>query len=175
MIRFAPQVLKILAAAAGVLSLSACASVHRLDAANDVHALLVSIRDDDQATFDAHVDRQALQGEIEQRLTERATKGGDDNLKVIGRLLAPTLAQIAGDSLIQPGVFRTVAEHYGYKAGQPLPGAFAIASSLKALDDGRVCATRKKDGPCLLMFTQEQGTWRLSGFEGDVSELRTKL
>jgi hypothetical protein len=170
------RTLKILAIAAAALGLSACASIHRLDAANDVHTLLVSIRDDDRTTFDAHVDRVALQAEIERKLTERANKaGGDGNWKIIGQLLAPTIAQIAGDNLIQPQVFRTVAEHYGYKAGAPVPGALAIASSLKALDDGRVCATRKKDGPCLLIFTQEQGTWRLSGFEGDVKELRTKL
>ena len=46
------------------LSLAACASVQRLDAANDVHALLVSIRDNDSATFDAHVDHEALKREL---------------------------------------------------------------------------------------------------------------
>ena len=34
------------------LTLSACATVQKLDAASDVHALLISIRDGDQATFD---------------------------------------------------------------------------------------------------------------------------
>ena len=36
------------------------------------------------------------------------------------------------------------------------------------LPDGRVCATKKKDGPCLLIFTNVAGTWKLSGFEGDL-------
>ena len=41
------------------------------------------------------------------------------------------------------------------------------------MPDGRVCATRKQDGPCLLIFTKaEDGHWRLSGFEGDASMLR---
>ena len=51
----------------------------------------------------------------------------------------------------------------------------AIAGSLKAMDDGRVCATKSKDGPCVLVFSQENGVWKLSGFEGDISTLRIKL
>jgi hypothetical protein len=50
-----------------------------------------------------------------------------------------------------------------------------IAATLKALPDGRVCATKKKDGPCLLVFTKEQGAWKLTSFEGDLSMLRIKL
>ena len=65
-----------------------------------------------------------------------------------------------------------MAEYYGYDRSQPLPNRVAIASSLKALEDGRVCATREKDGPCLLVFTEEEGVWRLTGFEGDVGMLR---
>jgi hypothetical protein len=166
---------KILTILGLALSLAACATVQRLDAANDVHALLVSIRDDDRATFDAHVDRAALQKEIEVRLAARAEKAGADKTwKSLGALLAPTLAQMAGDALIQPRVFLTVAEQYGYKPGAPIPGSVAIASSLKEMGDGRVCATKKKDGPCQLVFTKEEGTWKLTGFEGDISELRTK-
>ncbi len=47
------------------LALVGCASVERLGAANDVHALLVSIRDNDSATFDAHVDHEALKRELQ--------------------------------------------------------------------------------------------------------------
>jgi hypothetical protein len=43
------------------------------------------------------------------------------------------------------------------------------------MPDGRVCATKLKNGPCMLMFTQEDGVWRLTGFEGDTSMLRIKL
>ena len=46
------------------LALGACATAQKLGAANDVHALLVSIRDDDTATFDAHVDHEELKQEI---------------------------------------------------------------------------------------------------------------
>ena len=56
------------------LTLSACATVQKLDAAADVHALLVSIRDGDEATFDSLVDRKALKREIQQRLVSEAAK-----------------------------------------------------------------------------------------------------
>jgi len=149
--------------------LAGCSTAQRFDAANDVHALLVSIRDNDKASFEAHVDRPALTREVESRLMAEANK---QNAGPLGALLAQPLAQMASDTLIQPRVFRTVAEYYGYDPAKPLPGPVAITGSLKKLDDGRVCATRSKDGPCLLVFTQSGGTWRLSGFEGELSELR---
>ncbi len=34
--------------------------------------------------------------------------------------------------------------------------------------------TRKKDGPCILIFTQIDGVWKLSGFEGDMKQLKIK-
>ena len=43
------------------------------------------------------------------------------------------------------------------------------------LPDGRVCATQKKDGPCVLTFTKENGSWKLTSFDGDFSTLRIKL
>jgi len=165
-----------LAAVLGLLTaLSACATVDRYDAAQDVHALLVSIRDDDAATFEAHVDRAALERQIEGRLVREAReRGGGDGWGALGAVLAQPLAQLAGDALIQPKVFRAVAASYGYTPDKPIPGVVAIGGALKPVDDGRVCATRKKDGPCLLVFTREAGVWRLSGFEGALSDLRTK-
>ncbi len=166
---------KLLAILSLSLVLSACATAHRLTAANDVHALLVSIRDNDRATFDAHVDRKALQDEIAVRLAEQGRKSSSSSLGALGAMLAPSLAQFAGDALIQPKVFRQVAEYYGYKPDTAIPNALVIAGSLKAMPDGRVCATKKKNGPCMLIFTQEEGVWRLSGFQGDTSMLRIKL
>ena len=94
------------------------------------------------------------------------------NVRALGALLGPAIAKAASEQLVQPDVFRGVAEYYGYDRSQPLPNRVAIAGSLKALEDGRVCATRDKDGPCLLVFTEEEGVWRLTGFEGDVGMLR---
>lgn len=154
--------------------LSACATTERYDAAGDVHALLVSIRDNDQATFDKHVDRAALKRQIEARMMAEARKEGGDGLAALGALIAPVLAEAAGEALIQPQTFRAVAEYYGYGANTPIPGPLVIGGQLKRVAEGQVCATRKKDGPCLLVFTREDGVWRLSGFEGDLSMLRTK-
>lgn len=153
------------------LSLTGCASVQRLDAANDVHALLLSIRDDDQAAFDAHVDRPALEQDLQAKLEGKLNK----RLGGLGALLGPSVVQAAGDALIQPDVFKFVAEQYGYTPQTKIPGAVAIASALKPLPDGRVCATKHKDGPCLLTFTKEQGVWKLTGFEGDASMLKLRF
>ncbi|RAK67908.1 hypothetical protein DJ019_07105 [Phenylobacterium kunshanense] len=156
------------------LALAACATVEKLDAAGDVHALLIAIRDGDQATFDRLVDRPALKREIEDRLVAEARK--DSRIPAaLAAVLAPSLAELAGETMVQPGVFRGVAEYYGYDPRTKIPGPVAISAMLRKLPDGRVCAVTKKDGPCLLMFTEApDGRWRLSGFEGELSMLRIK-
>ena len=165
---------RVLVITALALSLSACATVQKLPAAADVHALLISIRDNDEASFDALVDRRALKREIADRL---AAEGARDKRIPTGlaAILAPSLAEIAGDSLIQPRVFKSVAEYYGYTPATKIPNALVISQALRRLPDGRICAIAKKDGPCLLDFTKaEDGHWKLSGFEGDLSMLRLK-
>ena len=132
-----PMIRRLATIAAIGITLAGCASVARVDAAGDVHALLVAIRDGDQAGFDAHVDRQALGQQIEAYLVERARSAKvDDSLKGLAYALAGSLAQAVGD--------------------------------------GRVCATRKKNGPCLLTFAREDGTWKLVHFDGDPSELKLR-
>jgi hypothetical protein len=156
---------------AAAMSLAACASMQRLGAASDVHALLISIRDNDQAAFDAHVDRPALKQAIQQQIEQKAAKRYGN----LASLLAPGLAEFAGDTLVQPAVFKQIARQYGYADDTKIPGAIAIAGALKPLPDGRVCAVKKKDGPCTLVFTKEAGVWKLTGFEGDVKDLHLKL
>lgn len=136
--------------------LAACATASRLDAASDVHALLVAIRDEDRTAFDARVDREALKAEISSRLARETSRLKIEGLDLgrLGAVAAPALANFAGDALIQPRVFRQVAEAYGYSRDKPLPGTVAIAGRLKAMPDGRVCATVEKDGPCVLIFTR---------------------
>jgi predicted small secreted protein len=155
------------------LTLAACATAQKLGAANDVHALLVSIRDNDSAAFDAHVDHEALKAELHAKLEEQL--GKNKKLKGLAALLGPSTLDIADQFLLQPQTFRMVAEQYGYRSDMKIPGAIAISQVLKTLPDGRVCATKKKDGPCLLVFTKEQGVWKLTSFEGDSSMLRLKL
>ncbi|TAJ72600.1 MAG: DUF2939 domain-containing protein [Phenylobacterium sp.] len=156
------------------LTLSACATVQKLEAASDVHALLISIRDGDEATFDSLVDRRALKREIQGRLVAEASK--DSRVPAgLAAILAPGLAELAGETLVQPQVFRSVAEYYGYRQDMKIPGPIGISTMLRQMPDGRVCAVTKKDGPCLLIFAEApDGRWKLSGFEGDLKMLRLK-
>jgi hypothetical protein len=149
-----------------------CATTQRVEAAGDVHALLISIRDDDHAAFDAHVDRPALQHELEDRILDRTQSVNSDTVKALGALLAHPLAQLAGDALVRPKVFRAVAEYYGYRPETPIPNQLEIAAALRTLPDGRVCAAKRNKGPCLITFADEAGTWRLVSFDGDISQLR---
>jgi predicted small secreted protein len=159
--------------AIAAFSLAACTTVEKLGAANDVHKLLVSIRDNDSQTFDAHVDHEALKKELADQFDKKIAK--NDKLKGLAALLGPQVIDFADTALVQPKTFRMVAEQYGYKTDTKIPNPLVISQALKTLPDGRVCATKKKEGPCILVFTKEQGVWKLSSFEGDFSMLRIKL
>jgi hypothetical protein len=165
---------RLLLAAIGLaasLMLANCATTARIAAASDVHALLIAIRDDDDAAFQARVDKPALERELEDRLLERSGAASDPSVAALGSLFARPLAKLAGEALLRPDVFRSVAQYYGYTAGAPLPNQFAIAAALRPLPDGRVCAARRHGGPCLITFAHENGTWRLVSFDGDLRDL----
>ncbi|HEY1427662.1 MAG TPA: DUF2939 domain-containing protein, partial [Caulobacteraceae bacterium] len=158
---------------AACLTLAGCATTQRLGAANDVHALLVAIRDDDRATFDAHIDKPALEHELEARILENTQRrAGNDTVRALGAFLAHPMARLAGEELLQPAVFRAVAEYYGYRPGTPIPNQLEIAGALRSLPDGRVCAAKSHKGPCLISFANEAGVWKLVSFDGDIKELR---
>jgi hypothetical protein len=168
--------IRLLAAALATVLLAGCATTQRLAAAGDVHGLLVAIRDDDHAAFDAHVDRRALEAQLQARLVDRAAAAGVPAAwRDLGVLLSGPAARLAGDTLIRPEVFRAVADYYGYSPQTPIPNALTLAGALRGLPDGRVCAARDKKGPCLLTFADEGGVWRLVGFDGDAAMLRLKV
>jgi len=147
---------------AGVAALGGCATTERLAAANDVHGLMVAIRNDDLAAFDAHIDRPALEAEIQAIVVSRAQQANlGDGATTLGLLLSGPISRAAGGILLKPDVFRAVAEAYGYRADQPLPGSFAIAAALSALPDGRVCARVRRGGRCVMTFQDEGGVWKL--------------
>ena len=161
--------------AALALTLSGCATTARYDAAGDVHALLVAIRDNDRAAFDRHVDRRALKNNLESRvMREVGRREMDDGARALAAIIAPGLADVAVEAFLRPEAFRAAASYYGYTPDQPLPNRIAIGGALRYRDDGSVCATKKKDGPCLLVFARQDGLWKLSGFEGDLADLRGK-
>ena len=149
----------------------ACAATTQLSAGNDIHAFLMSIRDDDQASFDAHVDRAALKAQLRAKLIVDASRRSDD-LGALAAVVGRPLVDFAVDNLVQPEVFRAAAAELGYSSDRPIPNTLIIAQSLKPIDATHVCVVKKRDGPCIFDFTQEAGVWRLTAFEGDRSLLR---
>ncbi len=168
--------MKRLALFALALSLTACATVERFGAAADIHDFLVAIRDGDRARFDAHVDKPALKAQLKARLMAGMLEHRDSSglAGALGAMLGGPAVDFAVDNLARPEVFLASAEAKGYSPDKPLPGVAVIASSVRALDADRACVTTKRDGPCTLVFRNEDGVWKLVAFEGDVGELRFK-
>jgi hypothetical protein len=152
----------------GLAFLVGCATTQRFSAAPDVHALLVAIRDGDRATFDAHVDRRALEAEMQAIVVEQTRNAGlGDGAAGMAVLLSGPVSHAAGSILIRPEVFRAIADYYGYRPDMPIPSSLSLAVALSPLPDGRVCARGGKSGPCLLTFADEGGTWKLVGFDSN--------
>lgn len=168
-----PITLIVLAAA---LSLGACATLQQYEAASDIRAFLLAIRDGDQAGFEAHIDRPALKTQVRERLIayimQRQAAGG---LAVLGAALAGPIADYAVDHLAQPQVFLAVAEAEGYSPDQPVPSAAFLTPLIKPIDADRACVSEKAGGPCVLVFRKEDGAWKLIAFEGDLKMLKLKL
>jgi hypothetical protein len=165
-----------LLAAAAALSLVACATLQQYEAAGDIRAFLLAIRDGDQTAFEAHIDRPALKAQVRERLIayilQRKDTGG---LSVLGAAMAGPLADFAVDQLAQPQVFLAVAETEGYSPNQPVPSAAFLAPLIKPIDSVRACVTTKAGGPCVLVFRKEGDAWKLIAFEGDPKMLKLKL
>jgi hypothetical protein len=146
--------------------LGGCATGERVSAAGDVRGLLLAIRDDDRAGFDAHVDRAALQAEMQSIIVEQAKASGlGPGATGLGLLASGPLSRAAARIVLRPDVFRAIADYYGYRPGQPIPGTFALAAALSPLPHGQVCARDAKSSACLLTFTDEGGVWKLTGFD----------
>ena len=159
------------------MALAACATVPKFEAAGDVHAFLVAIRDGDQQSFDAHVDRPALKAQLKSRLIAgQAQTHGNTSWQALGAMLAGPLVDVGVDALVQPQTFRAVAIRLGYAPDQPVPNRLQIDAFLRVIGDGSVCVVTRRDGPCTLVFHNEDGVWRLVGYEGDLGRLnRGKL
>ncbi len=163
---------RILAAPVLAGLLAACATVPRFEAAGDIHAFLVSIRDGDGQTFDAHVDRPALKTQLKSRLIASQSEAhGAGSLQALGAVLAGPLVDVGVDALVQPQTFRAVAIQLGYAPDRPIPNQLQITAFLRLIGDGEVCVVTRRDGPCTLVFRNEEGVWRLIGYEGDLGRL----
>ncbi len=148
-----------------------CATVAKYDAASDVHAFLISVRDGDRDTFEAHVDRPALKDNLKARLLEMsARRYGTDSKQTLGALLlAGPLASLTVDGLVRPQVFAAAAALMGYGAQTSIPNPILIGRQVKPLGGDRVCVMGKTQ--CLFIFKREEGTWRMIAYEGDLGLL----
>ncbi len=136
-----------------------------------MHAFLIAVRDGDRAAFDAHVDRPALKANLKARLMAAAAgRYGVDSKQSIGALLAGPLVGVAVDALVRPEVFRAAAELAGYGPDTKIPPSLFLGRDLKPMGSDRVCAEVRRQ--CAFMFRNEDGVWKLIGFEGDLDLLQ---
>jgi hypothetical protein len=163
----------LIVAGAAALALGACATADRVDAAADIHAFLVAVRDNDKVGFEQHVDRGALTRSFEYRIQAEAARADTPKeIKIAAAALSGPAAKVAEATLVRPSVFRFVAYNLGYKPGEPLPKTIHIAAALRPVDSGRVCAAESKKSPCLLTFAREGDAWRLVSIDAPLRDLR---
>jgi hypothetical protein len=169
------RTIRTLAIAMLAMIAASCAETTKIDAAGDIHAFLIAIRDSDRTAFNAHVDRDALKIQIRSRILAAAARRDDNDgdLVAMAAMLGGPVVDKLSDALIQPEVFRAVAQYLGYTPDKPIPGQFAIAQALRPMDSDHVCVVTKKGGPCVLDFRNEDGVWKLIGFEGDMKTLKS--
>ena len=149
---------------------AACATAERFDAAQDIRAFLVAVRDGDRAVFDAHVDKPALKANLRARLIASQAAGhGVESRETLGALIAGPLVDVAVDALARPEVFRAAAELAGYGPDTRIPGPLVLGQGLQPMPDARVCALIRRR--CAFVFKREDGVWKLIDFEGDLSLL----
>ncbi len=155
-------------------ALAGCAHVQSYDAARDVHAFLVAVRDGDRARFNAHVDRPALKAQLRARLIEEVARDrGPDSLEAFGAALAGPLVDAGVEVAVQPEVFRAAASMAGYGPQTRIPNAAIISRQIKPLPERRACVII--DRACTFVFKERDGVWRLIAFEGDLGALRDRI
>ncbi len=161
------------AAVIGTLMLVSCATMSpKQEAAGDIHAFLVAVRDGDRASFEARVDRTALRTQLRSRvIAAQAREHGETSWQALGAVLAGPLVDAAVDAYVRPEVFRAEAIRLGYDPSSPVPSRPLIASALRQIDPEHVCVATSADGPCLLSFRDEGGVWKLIGYEGPLTGL----
>lgn len=123
----------------------------QLDAAQDVRAFIVAVRENDRTTFEKHLDRPVLR---EQLLGQVRTAIGDS-----AGPLGGALAEQAVDQLIRPESFQLALERAGAPARTPT--APEIATQLRVVEGGRVCLPRSAEGPCAITFARSGEVWKL--------------
>jgi hypothetical protein len=140
-----------------ILALAGCQqATTQLDAAQDIHAFLVAVKEKDRSAFDAHVDREALKADLQRQFQAQAGQG--DAAAV---LLGSDAGGVLLDRLIAPETFN-FAMQKAAPTLQRTPTAPEIAASLKTVAKDRVCLpSGGRDGPCAITFARQGDDWKL--------------
>jgi hypothetical protein len=148
--------MRLFAALAVCLALAACERPQeRYDAAQDIHAFLVAAKTGDSATFDRHLDREALKtqlrGEVDELL---ASQPG-----IPAAARGPLLDQLVDG--FGPEMFQVAIQGAGPLANRT-PSAAELAAVLRPISETRVCLPSAPGAEgCAATFENQAGTWRL--------------
>ena len=149
--------MRLLAAAVALsLALAACERPQeRYDAAQDIHAFLAAAKAGDEATFDRHVDREALKTQLRGEVDELLAQQPGIPAAARGRVL---------DQLVDgfgPEMFQVAIQGAGPLANRT-PSAAELAAVLRAISETRVCLPSAPGAEgCAATFENQGGTWRL--------------
>jgi hypothetical protein len=173
----------IIAAALSIVMLSGCATgPGPSEAAADVRAFAMALRDRDMAGIEARIDRPALQGQVNglarQIASDEIAKrtGGGGTGAILGLfgadLAAPVIERLAQRAL-QPDVLADIARRAGLTPETRLPGRTVTSLALRNVPDGRVCAPDPQTRGCLLYFGKYPSGWKLNAI--DETALRARM
>lgn len=140
--------------AALALGLSACGGAAPKGAAETASRLLTAAMNDDEAAFEAEIDRPAVRDDVRRQVMAMArTKA----LDVEG---GPS--EFALDRMISPEAIRLV-DAEGRRRTEA-PAADEVRHMLKPLGEDKVCL-RQGGSDCLLTFGKGKDGWRLVGMK----------
>lgn len=174
---------RFLAASLVLTLVSACATgPGPSEAATDVRAFAMALRDRDMAGIESRIDRPALQGQVNglarQIASDEIAKrtGGGGTGAILGLfgadLAAPIIERLAARAL-QPDMLADMARRAGLTPETRLPGRTVTSLALRSVPDGRVCAPDPQTRGCLLYFGKYPTGWKLNAI--DETALRARM
>jgi hypothetical protein len=143
---------KAVAISALALTLGGCGLGARHSGSAAIASFLAAVQNGDRKAFEAALDRPALRSDLSEQL---ADVGKTHEVDVGGA------SEFALDRMISPQPIRLTAARV--TPGWPAtPGADQIIPHMKARGLHFVCLEEASTKKCLLSFTQEAGTWKLT-------------
>jgi hypothetical protein len=152
------------------------------EAANDVRAFAIALRDRDLGGIESRIDRPALQNQVNglaraiasEEISRRVGGGGTGTvLGMFGADLASPVIERLARRALEPDMLADFARKAGLTPETRAPGRFVTSLALRNVGDGRVCAPDPQSRSCLLYFAKYPTGWKLNAL--DETTLRNKL